>query len=77
MSKEILEKLKVKPIPEKIPIINVALKKPAEKENIQLKTKIVDKRETAQLDRLFILDKLKDKGEIQTVKPLEKKNRTK
>jgi hypothetical protein len=70
MSKELLEKLKVKPIPEKIPIINVALKKPAEKQDIQLKTKVVDKRESAKLDRAFILNKLKDKGEIQTIKPL-------
>jgi hypothetical protein len=53
MSKELLEKLKVKPIPEKIPIINVALKKPAEKQDIQLKTKVVDKRETAKLDRAY------------------------
>ena len=77
MSKELLEKLKVKPIPEKIPIINVALKKPAEKQDIQLKTKVVDKRETAKLDRAFILNKLKDKGEIQTIKPLEKKEEIK
>ena len=72
MSKELLEKLKVKPIPEKIPIINVALKKPAEKQDVQLKTKVVDQRDTAKLDRAFILNKLKDKGEIQTIKPLEK-----
>jgi hypothetical protein len=73
MSKEILEKLKNKPIPEKIPMINVAIKKPAEKEDVKVKTKIVDKRETSKIDREFILNKLKNKGEIQTIKPLETK----
>ena len=66
MSKELLEKLKLKPIPQKIPNINVALKKPAEKELVEIKTKIIDKRQTSKIDRETILNKLKTIGKIDT-----------
>ena len=79
MSKELLDKLKIKPKAEIRPNIDVIIKQPEEKKDIILKTKIKDLTKTNQLDRKAILDNLKDVLDTETLipkKPIEVKEKT-
>ena len=65
MSESILANLKIKPLPKEKQSIEIIIKKPAgEKEDIIIKTKIIDKTKENIIDRSIFLKKVKSKSEI-------------
>ena len=69
MSSSILEKLKVKPIPKKLEQIEVKITDPQKPENIEIKTKIVDKTKDKIINRDDFIRKLKTAVSIKEVVP--------
>jgi hypothetical protein len=67
MSSALLAKLKVKPIPKKIEAVEVVIPVPAKKEDVVIKTQIIDKRGTIDIDREAILEKIKSSRNYQGV----------
>ena len=67
MSNSVLEKLKVKPKPKDIEIFKVKLNEPSEEENVTIKTKIVDKSKTANINRNDFLKGITTKVTTKTV----------
>ena len=67
MSKELLDKLKIKPEPEIKPNIDIIIREPQLKVPVTLKTKIKDERGKRAIDRNIISEKLKDILDTKTL----------
>lgn len=59
MSSLLLAKLKNKPVPKKIEQVQIIIPEPAKKEEVEIKTVIVDKRNETNIDRNAILERIK------------------
>ncbi len=59
MSTSLLEKLKVKPVPKKIEQIKVKIVEPAQQENVEIQTIVLDKTKDRLINRGDFLQKLK------------------
>jgi hypothetical protein len=71
MSSLLLAKLKNKPVPKKIEQVEIIIPEPAKKENIDIKTLIVDKRKETNIDRNAILERIRMNKEFKgvTIRP--------
>jgi hypothetical protein len=65
MSSGLLAKLKVKPVPKKKETVEIIIPTATKKEEVVIKTKIVDKRDDADIDRNAILERIKSRLAVQ------------
>ena len=73
MEQELLSKLKIKPVPKNIKTVDILLKRPLvkDKEDVFLKTNIVDKSKMLQIDRQAFLNKIQQKVATRTEKEID------
>ena len=69
MADTILAQLKIKQTPKEQKQINVEFKEPEARKDVIITTTIVDKRQTSNIDRTKILEKIQSKRETGTIKP--------
>jgi hypothetical protein len=67
MSSLLLAKLRNKPIPKKIEQVEIIIPEPAKKEEVQIKTLIVDKTKESNIDRYAILERIRMNKEFKGV----------
>lgn len=67
MSSSLLDKLKVKPVPKKKEDVEIIIPVAAKREDVIIKANIIDKRNEGIVDRVALLEKLKNKLPVQAL----------
>lgn len=67
MSSLLLAKLKNKPVPKKIEQVEIVIPEPAKKEEVEIKTTIIDKRGVTDIDRQTILERIRQNRDFKGV----------